>query len=64
MKDYTYTNNDLIKMQTRPFQTKLQVTIAKFIEFCQRTNYNVSISFSGGGRQFSFARYVCKILVS
>lgn len=48
MKDYTYTNKDLIKMQARPFETKLQVTLAKFLEFCQRTDYNVSISFSGG----------------
>lgn len=54
MKDYTYTNKDLIKMQARPFETKLQVTLAKFLEFCQRTDYNVSISFSGGGQIAQF----------
>lgn len=48
MGDYIYTNRDLIKMQSRPFQTKLQVTTAKFLEFCQKTEYNVSLSFSGG----------------
>lgn len=48
MSNYTYTNNDLIKMQSRPFETKLQVTTAKFLEFCQKTDYNVSLSFSGG----------------
>lgn len=48
MGDYLYSNQDLIKMQMRPFETKLQVTVAKFLEFCQKTNYNVSISFSGG----------------
>lgn len=59
MGDYLYSNQDLIKMQSRPFQTKLQVTVAKFLEFCQKVNYNISISFSGGGRQFGFIRYVC-----
>ena len=48
MGDYIYTNRDLIKMQSRPIQTKLQVTTAKFLEFCQKTEYNVSLSFSGG----------------
>ena len=48
MGDYIYTNKDLIKMQSRPFNTKLQVTTAKFLEFCQKTEYNVSLSFSGG----------------
>lgn len=48
MGDYLYSNQDLIKMQSRPFQTKLQVTVAKFLEFCQKVNYNISISFSGG----------------
>lgn len=48
MGEYTYTNEDLIKMQSRPFNTKLQVTTAKFLEFCQKTEYNVSLSFSGG----------------
>lgn len=46
--NYIYTNKDLIKMQSRPFNTKLQVTTAKFLEFCQKTDYNVSLSFSGG----------------
>lgn len=35
-------------MQARPFETKIQVTTAKFLEFCQKTDYNVSLSFSGG----------------
>lgn len=48
MGDYLYSNQDLIRMQSRPFQTKLQVTVAKFLEFCQKVNYDVSISFSGG----------------
>lgn len=53
MGNYIYTNKDLIKMQSRPFDTKLQVTTAKFLEFCQKTQYNVSLSFSGGGADSS-----------
>lgn len=48
MSDYVYTNKDLLEMQSRPFEKKIQVTTAKFLEFCQRTDYNVSLSFSGG----------------
>lgn len=54
MKKYTYSNQDLMKMQARPLETKIQVSAAKFLEFCQKTNWNVSLSFSGGGRQFCF----------
>lgn len=48
MKKYTYSNQDLMKMQARPLETKIQVSAAKFLEFCQKTNWNVSLSFSGG----------------
>ena len=47
MSDYVYTNNDLEKMQSRPFEKKIQVTMSKFLEFCQQTKYNISLSFSG-----------------
>lgn len=41
-------------MQARPFETKIKVTTAKFLEFCQKTDYNVSLSFSGGGQIVQF----------
>lgn len=50
MSEYVYTNKELLKMQSRPFEKKIQVTFAKFLEFCQKTDYNISLSFSGGGR--------------
>lgn len=52
MGEYTYTNEDLIKMQSRPFNTKLQVTTAKFLEFCQKTKYNVYAPDTARNRKY------------
>jgi 3'-phosphoadenosine 5'-phosphosulfate sulfotransferase (PAPS reductase)/FAD synthetase len=46
--DAMFTGEQLLQMQQRPYGRKVNVTYAKFAEFCIEKDWNVSISFSGG----------------
>ncbi len=48
MVDKKYTNEDLKIMQQWPLERKIQVTQTRIIEWYQKNNGNVYVSFSGG----------------
>lgn len=60
MSEYFYTHDDLIKMQNRDFERKILVTQAKFLEFCTKTEWNVSLSVSGGADSTVLLDMFCK----
>ena len=48
MSDNKYTSEDLKIMQSWPLERKIQVTQTRIIEWYQRNNGKVYVSFSGG----------------
>lgn len=61
MKEILYTKQEVRLLQSRPYNTQINVAVAKILEACQKSDFKIFVAFSGGKDSSCLLYLVAKV---